>query len=199
MIDVRKIFYVGGNLTLYSKEIFTIPNLLSCIRLSLIPVFLLVYINADYTADYYLAAFIIVLSGITDLLDGFIARHFQQITELGKVLDPIADKLTQAAIAFSLMFRFPYMWLLVILFVVKELFMGISGLLLLRKNKKLDGAKWFGKVSTAIFYVTMGILIAFPNIHYDIYLVLLNITALLLSLSFIMYKHEHKRLYQRTD
>lgn len=118
-----------------AKEIWSIPNILSYIRLLLIPIFVYIYITANSTSDYYVAALIILLSGLTDMLDGLIARKFNQITELGKTIDPIADKLTQAAIVGCLMFRYDYMWILVLLLVVKELFMGINGLILLKKVK----------------------------------------------------------------
>lgn len=91
------------------REIFSIPNVLGYIRILLIPLFVWRYLTAQSGADYYTAAGIVLLSGLTDLFDGLIARRFHMITELGKVLDPIADKLTQAAIVFCLMFRVRWM------------------------------------------------------------------------------------------
>lgn len=178
------------------REIITIPNILSSTRILLIPFFVYFYVTADDSTGYYLAAIIIALSGLTDLLDGFIARKLNQITELGKVLDPIADKLTQAAIVVCLMFRYPYVWILVILFFLKELFMGINGLILLKQGKRLDGSKWFGKVSTAVFYLAMGLLIAFPGINIPMTIVLFVITGLFLMISFFLYSVEYVRLYR---
>ncbi|WP_338022902.1 CDP-alcohol phosphatidyltransferase family protein, partial [Bacillus kwashiorkori] len=103
---------------------------------------------------------------------------------------------TQAAIAFSLMFRYSYMWLLVVLFVIKELFMGINGLILLKKGKKLDGAKWYGKVSTAVFYVATVALIAFPEMDITLVTILLVITSIFLSLSFIAYIPVFVKMYR---
>ncbi|MBN6206743.1 CDP-alcohol phosphatidyltransferase family protein [Ralstonia pickettii] len=182
---------------LHTKEIFSIPNILSYIRLLLIPVFVLLFLNAAENRDYYFVGLIILLSGITDLLDGMIARKFNQITELGKIVDPIADKLTQAAIVVCLLFRYPFMWIIVTLFVVKELFMGINGLILLKRGKKLDGAKWFGKLSTAVFYVAMGILITFPVLDAKFVSLLMITTGIFLALSFIMYIPEYIKLYRR--
>ncbi|RKQ33547.1 CDP-alcohol phosphatidyltransferase family protein [Oceanobacillus halophilus] len=181
-----------------AREVFTIPNILSIIRLILIPIFIYTYVTATGTNDYYIAAIIILLSGLTDFLDGFVARKFNQITELGKTLDPIADKLTQAAVAIILMFRYPYMWILVILFVLKELFMGINGLILLKRGKKLDGAKWFGKVSTTVFYIAMGLLIAFPELELQSVYLLIITTGIFLSLSFVMYVPEYIKLYRNS-
>lgn len=181
------------------REVFSIPNILSYIRILLIPVFIYLFIHAKDANDYYLIGFIILLSGITDMLDGWIARRFNQITEFGKVIDPIADKLTQAAIVVCLLFRYPYMWILFGLLVVKELFMGINGLILLKRGKKLDGAKWFGKVSTAVFYVAMGILITFPNLNTKFVILLMIITGTFLTISFIMYIPEYIKLYKNKE
>lgn len=184
---------------LTAKEIFSIPNILSYIRLLLIPVFVYLFFTATEPRDYYFIGLIIFLSGLTDLLDGWIARKFNQITELGKVVDPIADKLTQTAIVVCLLFRYPYMWIIFALFVLKELFMGINGLILLKRGKKLDGAKWFGKLSTAVFYVTMGILITFPNLSTGFIVFLMIVTGVFLLLSFLMYIPEFLRMYAKKE
>lgn len=181
---------------LTAKEIFTIPNCLSYIRIILLPFFVYIYVTATEPKDYYIAAAIILISALTDLFDGLIARTFNQITELGKALDPIADKLQQAAIAFCLMFKYKYMWIVVLLFVVKELFMGINGLILLKRGKKLDGAQWFGKVSTAVFYVAMLALIAFPDIDLFIANILMAVTFIFLALSFLLYIPLYIKLYK---
>lgn len=165
------------------KDIFNIPNILCYIRIILIPVFAALYLNG-YT---YWAALVILLSGLTDFADGFIARRFHMITELGKAIDPIADKLTQAAIVICLMFRIKWMFILFIIIVIKELFMGIACLLMLRKGKKLDGAKWFGKVSTAVFYATMFLLIAVPTHNIALANTLMVIAGIFLLMSFAMY------------
>lgn len=84
-----------------SKRIFTIPNILSMIRILLIPVFIALYMNG-YGLQ---AGIILVVSGLTDTADGYIARHYDQITNIGKVLDPIADKLTQGVTAICMCIR----------------------------------------------------------------------------------------------
>ncbi|WP_330370897.1 CDP-alcohol phosphatidyltransferase family protein [Lachnoclostridium phytofermentans] len=178
---------VSDRMKLTAKEVFNIPNILCYIRFLLVPCFAISYLKADKPGDYYLAASFLLIAGITDLLDGFIARKFNQITELGKAIDPIADKLTQTAILLCTMFHVKGMFLLVILFAVKECTMGVCGYLLLKRNKKLDGAMWFGKVSTAVFYATMLVLIAFPNLNVVWINLLMIITGAFLALSFILY------------
>ena len=84
------------------------------------------------------------------------------ITELGKALDPIADKLTHGALAVCLATRYPLMWVLIVLMIIKEGYMGIQGLIFLKEGKMLDGAMWFGKVCTATLFAGMLILFLFP-------------------------------------
>ncbi|MBM6613956.1 CDP-alcohol phosphatidyltransferase family protein [Desemzia sp. RIT804] len=178
------------------KEIFTIPNILSIVRLILVPVFVSFYLNAASAQDYRIAGIIILFSGITDLVDGIIARKFNQITDIGKLLDPVADKVTQAAIVFCLMVRFQYMWIIVVLFLVKELSMLIWNIVLIKKNKKLDGALWYGKVSTAVFYACMTIMVAFPTISDAVANGLMAITGFFLFLSFILYTKIFVQMHQ---
>lgn len=189
--------YLGGLIVSSRfKEIFTIPNLLSIFRIILIPIFVSLYILAREPRDYWLATTVIFISSLTDFFDGLIARKFNQISEFGKALDPIADKLTQIAIVACLLVRYQYMIFLFILLVIKELFMAINGIILLKRGKKLDGAMWFGKLSTAVFYITMIILTAFPTINIEIANMLILITGLFLLLSFILYIPEYRKLYR---
>ena len=169
------------------REVFSVPNILTYLRFILIPFFVWVYVTAKAPSDYFLAAVLILLSGFTDVADGFIARHFNMVTDWGKAVDPVADKLTQAAIAFCLVFRFPGMWILLTLFIIKELYMGIASLVLLRKGKKLDGAMWFGKLSTAVFYLVMMVLIAYPPMPEVAAYVMMTVSGCFLLLSFVLY------------
>lgn len=170
-----------------TKEVFSIPNMLSFLRILLIPFFIIAYIRAVNPKDYYFATAIIVLSGLTDFIDGFIARKFHMITDVGKVLDPIADKLTQTAILLALMFHIRFMIVVMIVFAVKEITMGIISFQLLKQGKKLDGALWFGKISTAVFYTMMVIIIAFPNLNIWITNLMITIILIFLLFSFAMY------------
>ena len=120
-----------------TKEVFSIPNLMGYFRILLIPLFCYLYIAKE---AYLWASIVVLVSSLTDLFDGLIARKFHMITQLGKALDPIADKLTHAALAICLAIRYPYMWWLIGLMIVKEGYMGIMGLIFLRQGKMLDGA-----------------------------------------------------------
>lgn len=138
-----------------SKRI-TIPNILSIFRMVLIPVFVLLYLNTGIENHYWYAAGVIVLSGFTDVADGFIARRFNMCSELGKILDPAADKLTQAAVLICLCFKHSEMVFLAILLFCKELIL-LAGAIVLRKKEqvKMPSARWWGKLSTVIIYATV--------------------------------------------
>lgn len=134
------------------NKILTIPNILSFFRLALIPIFVQAYCGAE---QYGLTAALLVISGVTDVLDGFIARHFDMVSDLGKALDPVADKLTQLAMLVCLVTRFPLMLIPLIVLLVKEIASGIMGLVVIRKTGAVHGAVWHGKVTTVLLYLTM--------------------------------------------
>ncbi len=169
------------------KDLFTIPNLMGYFRIILIPIFMAVYIGADSRADYIAAAAILGISGLTDCFDGKVARHFNMITEWGKVLDPVADKLTQAAVFISLSFRYPTMRYLVILFVVKEMFMGIMGAVMLKKGSMMDGARWYGKLCTAVLYGAMFMLLLVVDLSYFAAGLIISICIIMNVFSFACY------------
>ena len=178
------------------KDLWSIPNILCYIRFLLIPLFVMQYIRAEEPREYMQAAAIVFASGLTDFLDGFIARTFNMVTELGKLLDPLADKLTQASLIFVLVVKIRWMILLLILFVVMQLFMLGAGLAMLKKDKRLDGSKWFGKVSTAVFYAVMLVLVALPKLSEATVNILMLVCGVFLALSFALYdsvscKHTH--------
>lgn len=171
------------------KEAFNIPNILCYIRILLIPFFsyFLLTGSDEKPIHYYIAAGLILLSGLTDMLDGWIARHFNMITEFGKVIDPVADKLTQFMIAVCLAIKVKYIFILVAIVFIKEICMGICCLILLKRNKKLDGAMWFGKVATFVFYASMFLIIAFPTMDQWIVALLITIVSVFVLFSFGRY------------
>ena len=137
---------------LFRGRILTVPNLLSTIRILLIPVFMWLYLNRD---DITATVVVLVLSGLTDALDGYIARHFDMVSDFGKALDPIADKLTQLAMLCCLVIRFPRMIWLIAVLCVKEIFVASTQLAVIHKNEVVLGADWHGKVTTILLYAVM--------------------------------------------
>lgn len=195
--DIKEKFKKEFNIN--KSELLSIPNILCYIRLLLIPLFVVLYITAETQNEYYLAGFVVLLASFTDFLDGFIARKFDMVTEFGKLLDPMADKLMQTALLYVLLIEIDYMYILVAIFVIKEVFMAVAAVRFARKGKRLDGAKWFGKVSTAVFYLIMLILILFPSLDERIQYLLMGVCGFFLLLSFILYGREYYYMYKELN
>ncbi len=147
----------------WKKDLFTIPNGLSLFRLVLIPLYVGIYLNAEDPADYAIAAGILAVSCLTDLIDGKIARHFNMISTIGKFLDPLADKATQFTLTVCLAIRYPILWCLAGLFVLKEGFQLIAGLVTLRKGKMLTGALISGKICTTVLLISLILMVLIPG------------------------------------
>ena len=139
-----------------------IPNTLTGFRIVLIPFFCVLFIMGPQYYPY--AGIVLVLSGLSDMFDGFLARRLHQETELGKILDPVADKLTLGAVVISMWFvyhkNYPWITLALGIMFLKELLMAIGGLVIVTKGRKLVKAKWWGKVATVIFYSCMIAIVA---------------------------------------
>ena len=145
----------------YQNKILTIPNILSFFRLCLIPVIVWLYVGKQ---DYLWTLLILTLSGVTDIVDGIIARKFNMVSNFGKAFDPVADKLTQMAMLFCLVSRFKYMMIPFVLLVVKEVFTGITALVSIKKTNTVKGAVWHGKLTTVSLYAMMAIHVVWFNI-----------------------------------
>ena len=171
----------------WKKEIFSIPNILSLFRLLLIPVYATIYLNATEHDQYILAGVILAVSCLTDMIDGKIARKYNMITTLGKILDPLADKLTQLTLTVCLSLKYPVLYPVLGLFVIKELFQLVLGVVFLRKGKMLPGALMAGKVCTTILFVSLIALVLMPNIPPVAVKAIAVIDALFLIISFVSY------------
>ena len=173
----------------WKKDIGSIPNLLSLLRLILIPVYITIYLNARESTDYYLAAGILAVSCLTDMIDGKIARHFNMITSLGKVLDPLADKLTQFTLILCLALKVEntLLWYLIGLFVLKESFQLVAGSLRLRKGIMLKGALMSGKICTTILFVSLILMVMMPDMPLQTINLITIIDALFLLIAFAHY------------
>lgn len=145
----------------YQFKILTVPNLLTGIRLMLIPLFIYLYCACK---QMVWSAVVIVASGLTDVLDGYIARKYRMESNLGRVLDPAADKLSQAAMCFAMIYRYRIMFWLLIFFAVKELAMVLLGYFYMRRTGVVNSARWYGKASSIVQYTVMLSLILNPSI-----------------------------------
>ena len=171
----------------WKKEIYTIPNLLSLFRLVLIPVYARLYLSATEQYQYVLAGVILAVSCLTDMIDGKIARKFNMITSLGKILDPLADKLTQLTLTFCLSLKYPVLYPVLGLFIVKELFQLVLGIAFLRKGKTLPGALMAGKVCTTVYFISLIALVLLPNIDPLAVKLIAAVDTLFLGFSFVSY------------
>jgi len=171
----------------WKKEIFSIPNLLSLFRLCLIPVYAYIYLNATEDYQYLIAGTIMAVSCITDMIDGKIARHFNMITTVGKILDPLADKITQFTLTLCLSLKYPVLMPVLALFLVKEMFQLIVGIIFLRRGRMLPGALMAGKVCTTVLFVSLIAMVLFPNMNEAAVDAIAILDALFLGISFISY------------
>lgn len=176
------------------KKIFTIPNILSLFRIILAIVFLNISIKFGIAEKRNTLLIILIISGISDFLDGQIARRFHMVSDLGKILDPIADKLTQGVLLICFLYQYKMAKYVLVLFLIKETYMGVMGLKTLTTTGKNEGAMWYGKVSTAFFYVAMVILFLFPQIPVLVAECLICACGIFLLMSLIMYNRYYKQM-----
>lgn len=141
----------------------TIPNLLSIFRLILAPVFAAVFFAPIATARYW-AAGVYALAFCTDVADGYIARRFHQISRLGRILDPLADKLMTFVVIICITVSGVIPVWAVVVFFLKEITMGLGALFLYRRVKDVMAANVLGKISTGVFFAVCALLVLFPDI-----------------------------------
>lgn len=171
----------------WKKEIFTIPNLLSFFRLILIPVYMVIYLKAQETKDYILAGTILAISCMTDMVDGKIARKFNMITTFGKFLDPLADKLTQFSLLLCLAIRYPVLWTVFSLFVLKELFQLFAGILTAKHGYILKGALISGKICTTVLFTSLVAMVLFHRMEEATVSIIAMIDGVFLMVAFADY------------
>lgn len=161
-----------------------VPNILTAIRLLLIPVIFYFALNENYI----LAVVFLTLSGLTDVLDGYIARKYNFISDFGTLFDPLADKLTQISTLVVLVIqKIIPLWILIVV-IVKELLM-IAGAAFLYDKNTVVGSRWYGKAATVLFYI--AILVSMLNKQFELNLgfdMILYYLALILTI-FALYMY----------
>lgn len=168
----------------YQNKIITIPNILSFFRLCLIPVIVWLYC---FKRDYFRTTLVLLLSGVTDIADGIIARKFSMISNFGKAFDPVADKLTQISVLFCLVTRFKFMLVPLILLVIKEIFAAVSGLIAIKKTGKVVGAVWHGKINTVLLYAVMIVHVIWFDIPALFSDILISLCIAMIIISWVLY------------
>jgi cardiolipin synthase len=171
----------------WKKEVFTIPNMLSLFRLFLIPVYTGIYLNARSQGAYFLAGSILAVSCMTDIVDGQIARHFHMTSNLGRLLDPLADKLTQLTLTVCLSIKYPVLRAVLIIFIIKELFQTFVTFVMFTRGKALPGALIEGKICTTILFISLTMLVLMPSLPESIVNTIAITDVFFLAYSFISY------------
>lgn len=177
-------------------KVFTIPNLMSFFRILLVPVIIWSYLGLHSTT---LSIILLAISALTDVLDGQIARRFHMVSDLGKALDPLADKLTQASIVLCLAFERPLMWILLGLCVIREPTMGILGYITFRKTGVVQSARWYGKVSTVVLYGSALALLIFPSMPAWLSTALIVLCMVCVLSALILYARFFHSLWKQAD
>ena len=165
------------------EQFYTIPNFMSIFRVVLLPFIIWTY----WKGSYDVAVGLLILSAVTDALDGVIARKFNMVSDLGKMLDPLCDKLTQASLMICLAFRYRYIWIVFTLLAAKDLTMSFLGAAAIRHRGAVHSAQWYGKVCTVVLETVMAALILFPQIPEKIVMLLLGLCCAAILLSLVMY------------
>ncbi len=174
----------------HSKKIFTIPNAMSAFRIILIPVFVWLY---HARALYIPALVVLLLSCLTDLADGWVARHFNMVSDLGKMLDPIADKLTQGIVLICLIWEFPILIIPLIVLIIKECVTAVTNLLVIQKSGEVHGAELHGKITTWLLDFLLFIHVLWHGIPFWFSAVLVILCVLSMVMSMVLYCEQNIR------
>lgn len=178
----------------YKKRIITIPNILSFFRLCLIPVIVWLYC---FKKEYLFATLVLVISGVTDIVDGIIARNFDMVSDFGKAFDPVADKLTQISMLFCLLTRFPHMIFPLVFLTVKEVLAAVFNMITIKKTGEVMGAVWHGKLNTVLLYCMMLIHLLWFNIPALISDILIGVCIAAMLLSAVLYNIRSIRVLRK--
>lgn len=177
-------------------KISNIPNILSVFRICLVPVFIYLF---QIEKNHGFAVFVFLLAGVTDVVDGFLARHFNWTSNLGKILDPFADKCMQIAALFCLgLSGFVSPWIVAIL-VLKEFILLVGGLRALKKDKVYVQSNWYGKAGTVAFYIIATLLVLVNNMSDALRLILGILLILFMMFALIMYVFSYRKNIMHTN
>ena len=180
-------FFKKSDLHIHKEDFLLLPNILTYIRFLLVPAFIIVYMNAESLSDHVASAILIVVSGITDVADGFIARHWNLTSDRGKIIDPIADKCMQFAMMFCVCIRYRWVIILIVIYAVKEIVSALASAYLFTRGKHIEGAMWCGKLCTVILFLVMLSLVAIPHIPPHIVATMIGFAAAFMLLAFVIY------------
>lgn len=173
------------------NEIFTIPNILSMFRIVLLPFIVWFFVCKE---DHVMAIVILLISGLSDILDGFIARKFNMISDFGKIIDPVADKLTQGILLICLIFKYAQVLWILGVFILKEFIMIMMGYMIIKRKNQVNSAKWYGKLNTVIIYSAIFFMIILPDISENIVNMMVIICTAMIIVAFAMYANFYRKI-----
>jgi cardiolipin synthase len=168
----------------YKNKIVTIPNILSLFRIFLIPLIVWLFVGKQ---DYILTGVFVLVSGLTDIVDGYIARTFHMISDVGKVLDPVADKATQFVVMMLIATKFPLIIIPVAFLAIKEIFMAITGYMIIKKCDVVLGAEWYGKAATVVLSAIMVLHLFWYNIDPIASIISIVLASGMIILALVLY------------
>ncbi len=172
-------------------KVFTVPNMMSFFRIVLIPFIIWAYLGLKSVP---VTVILIAVSAVTDILDGWVARKFNQVSEFGIFIDPVADKLTQGALLICLIPRYKLIIALVVVFVIREAIMFFAGLKVKLVTDKLQSAKWYGKVNTVVVEGVIMALIIFTKIPRTVANILIGVCILSVAVSLVLYLIGYRKI-----
>ncbi len=188
----------------YQKRYLTIPNLMTLFRILLIPVFIILWLRMDeIPGGRFYPLILMALSALSDILDGPVARKLSQVSDLGKALDPVADKLSQMAFFLCLAFRYPVFYILLIAIIVKEAVTAAMGMIAIKKTGIVKGAVWHGKLTTCFimvnsFFHLIAVMVPFTVPAWLSY-VLSGLCLAMMLYSFLAYNLDYLRMIKNAE
>lgn len=178
------------------SEFLTIPNMLSLVRLCMIPLIVYFYVKVR---NNIAVCILVLVSSATDVVDGFIARHFNMVTDFGKFLDPLADKLTQLSIILCLSSTYHLMLVPFSVLAIKEIGALLMRLVLFQKTNYVGGAVWHGKLSTVLIITMVGVHLLWGGFSPLISNIMILSVTVFMSYSAIMYAIDCAKQYKRIE
>ena len=172
----------GNNWSFNASYLVTVPNLLTYLRFLLVVPFIFFFLNKNYIA----AGLCIGFSGLSDCLDGFFARKLNQVTSLGKILDPIADKVTLVAVAVCMVIYIPSILPIMLVLVGKEFLMLLGGFIMLLRKMTPPPANIFGKIATLVFYFVISLIIFIKIVTGEEYMPVVIIGLILVAVAMLL-------------
>lgn len=175
-----------------------IPNILSIFRLVLAPVFAVVYLSGIKNAHIY-AGIVYIVASVTDLLDGFIARKFNATSELGKILDPLGDKIITFTVLLCITVGGVIPIWVIVIYTIKELLMGIGSLIVQNRASSMPPSNLLGKSATVLLCIVCAALTIFTTIPQNIAVIMISVALAVTILALLSYANTFLKVVSESN